>query len=61
MQGWKTLSFGLAITVGGFLQAFDWATVIPQDKTWSGIAMIAVGGAVAALRAMTSTPIGQGK
>ena len=61
MQGWKTLSFALAMSVGGVLQAFDWASVVPQNKTWSGIAMVAVGGAIAALRAMTSTPIGQGK
>ncbi len=61
MQGWKTLSFALAVAVAGVAQTFDWATVVPQDKTWSGIAMIAVGGAIAALRAMTSTPIGQGK
>lgn len=61
MQGWKTLSFALAVAVAGVAQTFDWATVVPQDKTWSGIAMIAVGGAIAALRAMTSTPIGQDK
>ena len=61
MQGWKTLAFALAVAVAGVAQTFDWATVVPQDKTWSGIAMIAVGGAIAALRAMTSTPIGQGK
>lgn len=61
MQGWKTLSFALAVAVAGVAQAFDWATVVPQDKTWSGIAMVAVGGVIAALRAVTSTPVGVSK
>ena len=59
MKGWKTLIFAIAVAIGGVLQTFDWATVIPQDKTWSGIAMVAVGAAIAALRAVTTTPIGK--
>lgn len=59
IKGWKTLAFALAIAVGGVLQAFDWATVIPQDKTWSGVVMIAIGAAVAGLRAVTSTAVGK--
>jgi len=58
-KGWKTLAFALAIAVGGVLQTFDWATVIPQDKTWSGIVMIAIGAGIAGLRAITSTPVGK--
>lgn len=57
MKGFKTLGFALLVAIGGVLQMFDWATVIPQDKTWSGMAMIAVGAGIAALRAVTSTPI----
>ena len=57
MQGWKTLLFGIALAVAGVLQAFNWATVIPQDQTWSGVAMLAVGAAVMALRYVTTSPI----
>lgn len=61
MTGFRTLIFALIIAVGGVLQAFDWVTVIPQDKPWSGIAMIAVGAVIAALRSVTSTPMFHGK
>jgi hypothetical protein len=61
MKGYKTLGFALIVAVGGVLQTFDWATVVPQDKTWSGVVMIAIGAGIAALRAVTTTPIGQGK
>lgn len=57
MKGYKTLAFALAIAVGGVLQTFDWATVIPQDKTWSGVAMLAAGAVIAALRYVTTSPI----
>lgn len=59
LKGWKTLGFSLAIAIAGVVQVFDWATVIPQNKTWSGAAMIAIGGVIAGLRAVTNTPIGQ--
>lgn len=58
MKGWKTLGFATAVALAGVAQTFDWATVVPQDHTWSGLAMIAVGAAVAALRAVTTTPPG---
>lgn len=58
MKGWRTLGFGLFVAMGGVLQTFDWATVVPQDKTWSGLLMLTIGGAIAALRVYTSTPIG---
>ena len=59
MKGWKTLGFALLLAVGGVAQTFNWATVIPQDKTWSGIAMLAIGGVIAALRYVTTTPVGK--
>jgi len=59
MKGWRTLALALSVAVIGVLQAFDWASIIPQDKTWTGIAMMAIGGAIAALRAVTNTPIGK--
>ncbi len=57
MKGWKTLTFALVLAVGGVLQTFDWATIVPQDQTWSGVAMLAVGAVVAALRYVTDSPI----
>jgi len=59
MKGWKTLIFALLVAVAGVLQTFDWASVVPQDKTWSGAMMMAIGVAIAALRAVTSTPVGR--
>jgi hypothetical protein len=59
MKGWKTLGFALAVAVAGVVQSFNWATVVPQDKTWSGVAMIAIGAGIAALRYVTTTPIGK--
>jgi hypothetical protein len=57
MKGYRTLALALGIAVVGVLQTFDWATVIPQGKAWSGAAMIAIAAGIAALRAITSTPI----
>jgi hypothetical protein len=59
MKGWKTLGFGIAVAVAGVLQSFDWATVVPQDKTWSGVVMIAIGAGITALRYVTTSPIGK--
>ncbi len=59
LQGYKTLIVSAAIALAGVLQAFNWATVIPQDKTWTGIAMLVVGGVMAGLRYVTTTPIGK--
>ena len=59
MKGWRTLGFALLVAVGGVVQTFNWASVIPQDKTWSGLAMVAVAAVVAALRVITTTPIGE--
>lgn len=56
--GWKTLLFATGLSVAGVFQTFNWATVIPQDKVWSGIAMVGVGAIVAWLRSVTTTPIG---
>lgn len=59
MKGWKTLSFALLVAVAGVLQTFNWASVVPQDKTWSGLLMLAIGAAVAVLRSVTTTPVGK--
>lgn len=61
MKGWKTLAFSLLLAGVGVVQTFDWVTIVPQDKTWTGVVMMAIGGAIAALRYVTTTPIGQSK
>ena len=58
MTGYRTLFFSLLLSVAGVVQTFNWATVIPQDQTWSGVVMIAIGAGVALLRSVTTTPIG---
>ena len=59
MKGWKTLAVSAAIALLGAAQTFDWATIIPQDKFWSGLAMTGIGALFAWLRTVTSTPVGQ--
>ncbi len=61
MTGYRTLIFSLLVAIGGVLQAFDWVTVLPQDKTWSGIIMVALGAIIAGMRSFTTTPVGQSK
>ena len=58
-KGWKTLGFAALIALVGVLQTFDWATIIPPDKTWSGVALIAIGAGIAALRTITTTGVGK--
>ena len=58
-KGWKTLLFSLLVAILGVVQTFDWATVIPQNHTWSGIIMVALGAFFAALRAVTNTSVGK--
>ena len=61
MQGFKTFSFGLALAVLpqaiNYLTKFDFSTVLGLSPN----AASAVGLVVVALRAITSTPIFQGK
>jgi hypothetical protein len=57
LAGWRTLIVGVAVAVAGVLQTFNWATVVPQDKTWSGAAMVLIGGVIVFLRYITTTPI----
>ncbi len=59
MKGWKTLGFALLLAVLGVAQSFDWATVIPDSATWKGFALLTIGGIIAGLRVMTTTPVGE--
>ncbi len=58
-KGWKTLGFAALVALAGVLQAFDWTTIIPMNQTWSGVVLIAIGAVIAALRYVTTTPVGQ--
>ena len=61
MTGYRTLAFSLLLSALGVVQAFNWATIIPQNQAWSGTVMIAIGAVVALLRTITTTPIGVAK
>lgn len=57
MTGYRTLSFAFLMAGLGVVQTFNWAQIIPQNETWSGVAMIGVGAAIAFLRTITTTPV----
>ena len=59
LKGWRTLGFAALVALVGVLQAADWTHLIPQDQDWSGVVMVAVGAAIAALRYITTGPVGQ--
>ena len=59
MKGWKTLLWSCALAVVGVLQAFDFTTVVPPNQTWTGVALLAIGAVTAALRYVTTTPLGK--
>ena len=60
MQGFKTLTFGAALAILGFLETFkitDWAAYIPDQ--YEGLLVSAIGFAVVLLRFATTTPVGK--
>lgn len=59
IKGWRTLGLALLIAGLGVLQAFDFTTVVPQDRPWSGAVLMAIGVAIAALRYVTDTAVGK--
>lgn len=56
LTGYKTLIFGGLLSLLGFLQAFDFTTII-TDKTTIGYVTGAIGILVMVLRSLTSTPV----
>jgi hypothetical protein len=58
LKGWKTLLVSLGIAAAGVLQTADWTTIVPSGAV--GPVMVGIGIAVAALRAITDTPVGKG-
>lgn len=57
MKGWRTLAIMGAIALVGILQQADWATLVPPQ--YVGLALAIVGGLGAALRIITTTPVGE--
>lgn len=57
MKGYRTMIFGALLAALGSLQAFDWATVVPE--AWTGVVLAVIGGVIMLLRTMTSTLVGQ--
>ena len=56
-SGYKTFIFAAVVAVLGALQTLDWAQVVPANDV--GPVMIAIGGLMAVLRSITSTPPGK--
>ena len=57
LKGWRTLGFSLMTVVLGFLQQYDWVSVFSEK--YAGLALIAVGVINAALRFITTSPVGK--
>lgn len=57
LKGWKTVGVSVAIAVAGVLQTTDWATIVRPDQV--GPTLLVIGVVVAALRAVTTTPLGK--
>lgn len=56
MKGWKTLLFAIVLAIAGTLEAFDWATIVPEG--FEGLALGVIGIIVGWLRKLTTTPLG---
>jgi len=57
LKGWKTVGVSVAIAVAGVLQSTDWATIVGPKQV--GPTLLFIGVLVAALRAVTNTPLGK--
>lgn len=58
MKGWRTLGLAVLVALAGVVQSFDWTTVVPAGPA-QGYVLIAIGAAIAALRYITTTPVGK--
>lgn len=60
MKGWRTLAFSAAVALLGVAQAADWTSILGSSP-YAGWVTLGIGAAVAALRVITNTPVGQAK
>jgi hypothetical protein len=56
LNGWKMLIVGLATTVFGFLETFDFTSVLSNPKT-AALVVTAIGVVNTGLRFVTKSPI----
>lgn len=57
MKGWKTILFAVIVSVIGTLEAFDWASIIPDSI--EAFVLPVVGVVFMWLRSITTTPVGK--
>lgn len=57
MKGWRTLTVSIIIAAIGAVEAFDWASIIPEN--FQGLFLIVLGMVIAYLRKITNTKIGK--
>jgi hypothetical protein len=60
LQGYKTLIVAVAVAVFGVLSTADWVTLL-HNPTTAGYVVTGIGIAMAALRFVTTTPVGESK
>lgn len=58
MKGYRTLIFGAVLAALGFLQGFDFTTIVADPKT-AGFVTSAVGIVIIILRKITNTDLGK--
>lgn len=56
-QGWKTLIFAAAVALVGVAESADWVSLLGSET--AGYVLTAVGIVSAALRFLTTTPVGK--
>lgn len=56
LKGYRTLIFSLAVAAVGVLQTFDWTSVLGSER--AGVIVTVIGVISAALRVVTTTPVG---
>ena len=60
MKGWRTIMFSLLVATVGVAEAANWVDLIP-DGPAKGWALLGISLAIAWLRVITTTPVGQGE
>lgn len=61
LKGYRTLIFSVALAIVGALQGLDWASLLPDNPQAVGWVITVIGVTAAALRAVTTGPLGPPK
>lgn len=59
--GYRTITLAVAITAIGAIQGMDFAALLPDDPQLVGWIVTGIGIAMAILRKLTTTPLGEKK